>query len=219
MLVPPPTSGTFLSFEGIDGSGKSTQARLLVDALRARGHEVVAVREPGGTPLGESVRSLLLDPETHVSPRAEALLFSAARAQLVSAVIEPALARGAVVVADRFADSTEAYQGAGRDLQTGTALLEAVSTFATAGRTPTRTYLVQVPLDVALGRRSNRSADRMESAGDAFLSRVADAYDRLARHASDRVVRVNGHRPIQDVHDEILADVLVQIGPHNVDLG
>lgn len=183
---------------------------MLADALRAAGFDVVAVREPGGTALGEAIRALLLDPTADVSPRAEALLFSAARAQVVASVIEPALSRGAIVVADRFVDSTAAYQGAGRDLQTGSALLEAVSAFATAGRMPTRTYFVHVPLDVAASRRSRRSTDRIEAAGIELQSRVSDAYERIAQEAVARVVRVDGDRPLGEIHAEILADALEQ---------
>ena len=181
--------GLFFSFEGVDGAGKSTQARLLADTLRASGETVVTVREPGGTPLGEAVRSILLDPEASITPRAEALLFAAARAQLVETVIEPALLAGHHVVADRYVDSTTAYQGAGRNLGES---VEAVTAFATSRRMPDRTYLVALPPDEAVGRRSSRQADRMELPSDDFRARIAAAYLRLAAAHPQRIVTVDG---------------------------
>lgn len=181
--------GLFFSFEGIDGSGKSTQAQMLVDALRASGETVVAVREPGGTPLGESIRSVLLDPGASITPRAEALLFAAARAQLVETVIDPALLAGKHVIADRYTDSTTAYQGAGRNLGPS---VEAVTAFATWGRLPDRTYLVALSPSEALRRRSAREADRMELMSDGIRVRIAEAYSRIAAESSGRIMIVDG---------------------------
>ncbi|HEX9950230.1 MAG TPA: dTMP kinase [Rubricoccaceae bacterium] len=201
----PARRGLFFSFEGIDGSGKSTQARLLAAALSEAGHQVVMVREPGGTALGEQIRALLLDPASDITPRAEALLFAAARAQLVEGVIEPALSAGHHVVADRYVDSTTAYQGAGRGLG---ASLDAVSAFATEGRMPDRTYLVTVSLQISSARRARRDADRMENPSDAFRQRVAEAYQTTASQFPDRMLVVEGTGPEADVHRQILDDAV-----------
>ncbi len=171
----------FISFEGPDGSGKSTQIELLASALRASGHEVVTVREPGGTPAGEKVRAILLGDGGAVSvdPRADALLFNASRAQLVADVIEPALARGAIVIADRFADSTLAYQGYGSELPLDA--LRAIITFATAGRTPDLTLLLDLAADEGLARKSGSGRTRFEDGFDAaFHARVAEGFRALA---------------------------------------
>ncbi len=193
----------FFSFEGIDGSGKSTQARRLADAVRRLGREVVEVREPGGTDLGERIRALLLDPEAAVHPHAELLLFSAARAQLVADVIEPALERGATVIADRFYDSSTAYQGGGRQLA-APQWMTRLHRFATAGRSPDRTYLIDVPLAVAASRRAGRDADRMESGGTAFYTRVRDAY--LALSTEARIQVLDGTESADDIHQAIWSD-------------
>ena len=203
-------SRMFFSFEGIDGSGKSTQARLLADVLRQRGLEVVGVREPGGTDLGERVRDLLLNPEAEISPRAELLMFSAARAQLVDAVIRPALDRGALVIADRFYDSSTAYQGAGREL-THMAWMSSLHAFATAGLSPLRTYLIDVSPSVSMSRRSERDADRMEQGDEAFYSRVRSAYLSLRHTEADRLLVLDGTRSVSDLHAQIVSDATALI--------
>lgn len=206
-LLPP---GLFFSFEGIDGSGKSTQAQLLVDALRTAGHTVEAVREPGGTVLGEAIRGVLLDPKSKITPRAELLLFAAARAQLVAAVIEPLLASGTHVVADRYTDSTVAYQGAGRQLA-HLVPVDDLNDIATGGRMPDRTYLISLSPEESTRRRATRSADRMEMTGEAFSARVVKAYERIAQRFPARVVSLDGTQSAAALHDDIARDALAHI--------
>lgn len=204
--APPTPSAMLITFEGIDGCGKSTQAERLAVALCAAGREVVRVREPGGTALGERVRTLLLDPGMRVAPVAELMLFSAARAQLVEEVVRPALAAGTVVVADRFFDSTTAYQGGGRALFE-TDWLDAFHARVTGGLVPDRTYILDVPLDVARARRAGRADDRMEAGGSDFFARVRAAYLGLAARHPERAVVLDGTRPPDDLHAEILRDI------------
>jgi len=199
-----------ITFEGIDGSGKSTQAVRLAEALRAAGREVLEVREPGGTALGERVRSILLDAGQRVTPVAELMLFSAARAQLADEVIRPALAAGAVVVADRFYDSTTAYQGGGRGLFEPE-WLEALHGRVTGGVVPAITFLLDVPTDVAASRRRGRPDDRMEEGGTAFFERVRAAYLAIAAGAPARVVVMEGMRQADALHEEILARASARI--------
>lgn len=223
------------TFEGIDGSGKSTQARLLAERLRAEaGRDPLLVRDPGGTALSERVRALLLDPDLDVDPVAELLLFSAARAQLCSERVRPALAEGRVVVCDRFYDSTTAYQGAGRALapdggpaaDAATAgpapaeagWLEALHRHATGGLVPDRTYLVALAPEAARARRTARAAaeagaaaDRMESAREGFYARVAAAYERLAQAHPERVKRLDGTRSVEALHEAIWADAAARL--------
>ncbi len=194
-----------ITFEGIDGSGKSTQAQLLYAHFERQGRAPLLVREPGGTALSERVRALLLDPETHITPRAELLLFSAARAQLVQEVVRPALDRGCIVIADRFYDSTTAYQGAGRALADAD-WLHTFHAFVTDGLAPARTYFIDVPLDVAAARRGG-DRDRMEQAGADFFERVREAYLDLVEREPERVVRIDGTMSMESINAQIIEEV------------
>ena len=195
-----------ISFEGIDGSGKSTQARKLAEALTRRGETVRRVREPGGADLSERIRELLLDPEIQIADHAELLLFSAARAQLVTDVIRPALEAGEVVIADRFYDSSTAYQGAGRGLA-DPAWLDRFHEFVTGGLVPDRTYYIDVPLAVAASRRSRREPDRMEASGEAFYERVRAGYLGLAERHPERILVLDGTQSPGRIHTCILDDL------------
>ena len=196
------------TFEGPEGSGKSTQAAILVERLRTAGREVVAVREPGGTPAGEQIRAILLGEGGAVSidPRSDALLFNASRAQLVADVIRPALARGAVVIADRFADSTLAYQGYGSGLPLEE--LGALISFATAGLTPDLTLLFDLPVEEGLARKSGSGRTRFEEGFDvAFHARVADGFRALAAASPERWHTFDARRPAADLTAEVAAVV------------
>jgi dTMP kinase len=192
--------GLFVTFEGIDRSGKTTQARLLEEAL---GDEAVAVREPGGTPLGERVRELLKDPAARIGPQAEALLFAAARAELVEQVIRPALAEGKVVLSDRFLDSSLAYQGAARGL--GVDDVARINRWATGGLVPDLTLLLELSPHAAAAR--GVEADRFESEGAGLQEAVLAAYEELAGAEPSRWRRIDADRPAEDVHLDVIAAV------------
>lgn len=187
--------GVFISFEGGDGAGKSTHIRFLESMLEQAGEEVVRVREPGGTSIGEQLRAIVLDPANReMRGEAELLIYEAARAQITSEVIRPALERGAVVLCDRFTDSSLAYQGAGRGLSEE--FIRAANAFATGNLVPDRTILMRCgDKQEKKGRVSSREAtDRLERAGDAFHARVNGAFDRLPSTdpARIRVVETSG---------------------------
>ena len=198
------TAGLLISFEGIDGCGKSTQLARLAERLAAVGVAPLLVREPGGTGLGEQVRAIVLAPETgDIDPAAEALLYAASRAELVAREIEPALAAGRVVLADRYVDSSLAYQGAGRELGIDR-VLEA-NLLATRGRLPDLTVLVQLDPAAARARLAGGGADgdRIEQAGSAFFTRVHEAYAALAARWPDRIARIDGALGVDEVERQI----------------
>lgn len=188
----------FLSLEGVDGSGKTTQANLLAEALRADGREVVATREPGGTQLGEEVRKLLLE-GVDMGAWAETTLFAAARAELAEQVIAPALAAGSDVVCDRYIDSSLAYQGIAREL--GVDRVLQLNLVVTHGLLPDRTFLVVVDPDIAYERAAR--SDRIEREGEAFHRAVDEAYRSLAEMFPERITTVDGNRPAEEVAAEI----------------
>lgn len=180
--------GVFITFEGGDGAGKSTHIRFLAQVLEGAGLEVVRVREPGGTSVGEQLRAVVLDPANgEMAPEAELLIYEAARAQIVAQVIAPALARGAVVLCDRFTDSTLAYQGCGRGLSRE--FIEAANAFAARGIVPDKTIVMKCgDVQEKRGRVASREEmDRLERAGDAFHGRVNAAFDALAQQHEGRV--------------------------------
>jgi len=186
-------------FEGLDGSGKSTQAELLAEALRGTGLDVVTTREPGGTPLGEHVRELLLSGD-EISPWAEAALFTAARAELVDGVIAPALESGAVVICDRYLDSSLAYQGVARGL--GVDRVLELNLPAIRGQLPDRTFLLEIDPGEA-ARRVGENGDRIEREDEQFRQQVANAYRLLAETFPQRIEVVDGTRPTLEIAKEI----------------
>lgn len=190
----------FISLEGVDGSGKSTQARLLVEAL---GEGTVAIREPGGTEAAERIRELLADPGVALEPLAELMLFLAARADLTERVIRPALEAGRHVVADRFSDSSVAYQGAARGLGVGEVI--GLCDTATDGLWPDLTLLLKIDAETGLGRADGE--DRFEQEGLGLQQQVATAYEEIAMIASDRVVVIDAGGSVEEVHERIMKAV------------
>jgi dTMP kinase len=189
----------FVTLEGLDGSGKTTQARLLGARLEAEGVEVVITREPGGTPLGEEIRDLLLH-GGDVAPWAEAALLAASRAQHVEQLIRPALARGATVICDRYVDSSIAYQGIARGL--GLERVLELNLAAVEGLMPDRTILLEIGVAEAASRMGD-DLDRIEREGDSFRARVADAYRQLAARFPERYVTIDGTAAPEAIAEEI----------------
>jgi dTMP kinase len=190
----------FISLEGVDGSGKSTQARLLVEAL---GADTVAIREPGGTEAAERIRDLLADPTLELDPMAELMLFLAARADLTERVIRPALEAGRDVVADRFSDSSVAYQGAARGLGVGEVI--GLCETATDGLWPDLTLLLKIEPETGLGRAAGD--DRFEQEGLSLQEAVATAYEEIAMIASDRVTVIDATGTVEEVHARVMEAV------------
>ncbi len=202
--------GMFISFEGPDGSGKSTHIRLLSEKLKAQGYVVTVTREPGGCPISEKIRELVLDPvNKEMTPMAEALLYAAARAQHVAEVIEPALARGEIVITDRFVDSSIVYQGVGRSL--GEAIVKQINEPATGGLLPDVTFFMSVDTGETARRISDREQDRLELAGKSFHDRVYTGFRQLAIGNPGRVVTIDATKPKPEVHGAVLAAVEVRL--------
>ena len=203
-------SGHLIALEGGDGAGKSTQAALLAQWLRDdQGHEVVLTREPGATPLGVRLRELLLRRDEKLDPRTEALLFAADRADHVAAMVRPAMERGAVVVTDRYVDSSIAYQGAGRELDDGD--IAALSRFATDGLVPDLTVLLDIPSAFSRARRAHdparRGDDRLEALPEEFHERVRARFLALAEAEPQRYLVLDGTMPREQVQERIRARV------------
>lgn len=198
--------GTFVSFEGCEGSGKTTQVELLKDYLLAHGHDVVVTREPGGTPVGERIREMLLNPGNKgISALTEALLFAANRSQIVKEVVKPALEKGWVVVADRFVDSSLVYQGVGRGL--GLEAVKNLNEWATDGLEPDLTIYLDLPFNDYLARRSGQSPDRIESEPREFHENVRQAYNLLARMCPQRIVLLDGRAGAEAIHARIVSTI------------
>jgi dTMP kinase len=211
--APSPPRGLFLAFEGGEGVGKTTQARLIAIWLREQGYDVETTHEPGATKMGMRLRALLLDTaHAGMSPHAEALMYAADRAEHVSSVIEPALARGAVVITDRYVDSSLAYQGTGRGLRT--AEIAQLNKWATGGRMPDLTILLDMPPEAGLGRRT-RSADRLEAEPPEFHRRVRAGFLALARAEPSRYLVVDATRPAEEV-SQVIKDRIREILPDPV---
>ena len=201
-----PLAGTFISFEGIDGSGKSTQLRLLANFLKSNGCEVLLTREPGGTPVGNRLRSALLDAQEEVDPLTELLVFAADRAQHVRRVLRPALESGQVVFSDRYADATVAYQGAGRGF--APELIAEIIALATEGLKPDLTVLFDLTVEDSTARTRRRSngkqkSDRLDAETDEFHTRVRDAYLAIARVEPERVKIVETNHPVGITHERL----------------
>jgi len=205
---PPGTGmiGVFITFEGCEGSGKTTQVDMLRDHLASLGHEVVVSREPGGTPLGEKIREVLLDPcYEGMSPVAEALLFAADRVQKIQEVIKPALANGWVVIGDRFVDSSLAYQGVGRGV--GIEAVKNLNEWATGELQPTLTFYLDVAVKQAMARKSREEPDRMEKESVEFHENVRHAYGLLAKIFSHRIVVLDATASRQQIHSNVVHEV------------
>ena len=213
-------TGRLIVFEGSEGAGKTTQLRLLTERLRASGFDVLPLREPGGTPLGDAIRALLLDPSQHVSPPAEALLFMASRAQLVRDEIDPALDRGVVVLMDRFFLSTYAYQIAGRGLPEEQ--VRSANALATAGLVPDLNIVLQISASEGMQRAAARGEhDRMEQSGEEFHARVERAFTRFvsgdwqrAHRECGPVVEVDGRGNPEAVHERVVNSLAQNLPEH-----
>ena len=192
--------GFFITLEGTEGCGKSTLMGHLTDRLQSDGHEIVQLREPGGTESGEDIRKILKHGPDNLTPEAELLLMNASRAQLVREVIRPALSEGKVILCDRFYDSTTTYQGYGRGLDLN--LVQSVIDLAVGDTIPDLTFLLEIPLDISEERQSKRSGtDRFESSDRAFFERVTAGYKTIAKEHPGRISTIDATQPIELVTD------------------
>jgi dTMP kinase len=204
-------AGTFITFEGIDGSGKSTQLRMLANCLKQRGCDILLTREPGGTPVGIRLRAALLDAQEEVDPLTELLVFAADRAQHVRRVLRPALESGQIVFSDRYADATAAYQGAGRGFKPE--LITEIIELATGGLKPDLTLLFDLSVDNSITRTRRRinaqqPGDRLDGETAEFHARVRDAYLSIARSEPERVKIVETNQPVELTHERVKEIVL-----------
>jgi dTMP kinase len=208
------SKGLFITFEGIEGSGKSTQVKLLVKALQKRNFPYLTTREPGGTEIAEAIRSILLNPlYANMTPETELLLYCASRAQHTAELIIPALDKGCIVICDRYFDSTYAYQGAARELDEN--LIDTLTRFATYGRIPDLTFLIDLPVQVGLSRIQSRQLDRLEKEKTAFHERVREQFLFIANKCPSRYVVLNGEQTPEEIHRQLLASLQPFLGEGN----
>ena len=205
-------TGLFITFEGGDGSGKTTQINLLASWLESEGHTVVITREPGGTDLGTELRNIILHREGFIAPRAEALLYAADRSHHIHTRVRPALKRGEIVVQDRYLDSSVAYQGAGRVLDPTE--VRDISLWATENLMPDLTVVLDVPASVAKERQAagERQYDRLEAEAEDFHTRVRESYLALAAEEPERFLVIDGESSIEEIHEAIVAKVSDLLG-------
>ncbi len=191
-----------ISFEGIDGSGKSTQIDLLKQALEAKGHQVTVFREPGGTEVSERIRDLLLNPELEIDPVTEVLLFSSARSQLIAEKVNPLLNDDQIVILDRFYDSTTAYQGYGRESMP-LVQIQQINDIASHGIVPDITFYLRLSLDESASRTAHLMKDRMEQSGDSFFRKVFEGFEQMAK-TEERFCTIDASQNVEEVHQQIV---------------
>lgn len=194
--------GKFISFEGIDGCGKTTQIKFLEEYLLKQGYNILVLREPGGTKVGEKVRDILLDKNNFISPVTEMLLYASSRAQLVEEKILPALEKGQIVILDRFVDSSYVYQGYARGL--GIEKVKLVNEIATMGILPDVTIYIDITPEEAMKRRGKREADRLEKESWEFHKKVREGYIKLVKEFPKRFVFIDGMQKLMKVHQDII---------------
>lgn len=198
--------GIFITFEGIEGCGKSTQARLLVEYLQKRGMEVLSTREPGGPKISEEIREILLsNANREMLPQTEVLLYMASRSQHTGEWIIPALNEGKIVISDRYYDSTAAYQGAARKIERK--VIDTLTTFATFGLKPDMTFLIDLPAEIGLSRIEQKNADRLERESLDFHRKVRAGFLAIAEQEKDRYLVLNGSQSVNEIHREIIKKI------------
>lgn len=200
--------GLFITFEGADGCGKTTQLNLIAEYLKAKGFDILLTREPGGKGLGEKIREILLNYDGVVSDRCESFLFLADRAQNIDTIINPAVEQGKIVLCDRHTDSTVAYQGFGRGLDIER--INYLNNIATNGRIPDLTLVFDVDIETS-NKRVGDEKDRMESSGDEFFNRVRTGYLELAKSEPDRIKVIDATKSVEDVHKQVVKIVEAKI--------
>lgn len=196
------TKGLFITFEGADGCGKTTQLMLLAKYLKSKGRDVIVTREPGARGLGEKIREILLNYDGEVSSQAEAFLFLADRAQHIDVIVNPAVKNGKIVLCDRHTDSTVAYQGYGRGLDIDR--IKMLNNLATGDRRPDLTFVFDIDVETSMKRVGNEK-DRMESAGVEFFNRVRNGYHKISELEPERVKVLDASKSIEDIHKEVVA--------------
>lgn len=191
----------FITFEGIDGSGKTTQIKLLKNRLIRMDEKVISLREPGGTEISENIRKILLDPAKNINAEVEMMLFLAARSQMTSEIIIPTLKKESFVICDRFKDSTLAYQGFGRGLNIP--LVNKLNEFATSGIDPTITFYIDINITESIKRKKGTMNDRMESVGQVFLNEVRNGYLNITNNNPERIYKIDGNQDIETISNMI----------------